>query len=369
MLGSTPAAVAGAALVVSLVTGAAGRLFTGWLVVGVATTSLLTTSTIVLADGIDIRSAPGLASQAEVVVLLTSIVVAARWAPRRQLVASTVLGAGAVGAIALRVHRGPLDGLPAAGVAIWALVGLGAAAIGLYLRSLEERRQRSVFEAQRTQRLHLALDLHDFVAHDVSEMLALAQAGQVLAAGHPRSAESFAKIEHAAQRALRSMDRTVEMLHVASVPPGVVGGDRSGQPTIEGLVELVERFTDANGIRGTVHTDGFTREELGDLPAEASMALYRVAVEALTNVRRHAPTARSVHLAVRRSVQARGATIELSVRNDGGTTTTAPTAPVGRQNGLGLPTLAERVEYLGGRFEAGPDAEGWQVTATLPWEG
>lgn len=92
-----------------------------------------------------------------------------------------------------------------------AAVAVGA---GLHLRSVDALRVRVVADARRAQRLDLARDLHDFVAHDVSGIVAQAQAAQ-LVAGHDSSTALAAlrRIEQAGLKALASMDNTVHMLH------------------------------------------------------------------------------------------------------------------------------------------------------------
>ena len=341
----------------------------GVLCAAVATLSLAITGAVVMTDRVDPLSTPGISTQVEVVLLLGLLVLCGRWAPPGQVVPATAPAVAAVGLIVLRFRYPGDDGVTVAGIAAWAMVAVVAAAAGLHLRSLDERRVRSVIEAQRDQRLHLARDLHDFVAHDVSEMLALAQAGQVVAAEHPRCAEMFVKIEQAGQRALRSMDQTVRMLHALSPASG-----DDGAPTLAELPTLVERFAAAANANANANANDIdldvvlSADEVGRLPHEVSTTLYRVAVEALTNVRRHAQAATAVTVQLRQVATDRGdRAVELSITDDGPGASPRQSDSVGRRNGLGLPALDERVERLGGRFAAGPSTPtGWQVTAALP---
>ena len=372
-LATLPAALAAAALLVTLAGGPTSRRSTGLLLVAAAAASLATTAVVVLADGVDVRSTPGFSTQAEVVAILVMIVVSARWAPSRHAVIGTGLAATAVGVIVLRFRYAGDDGVTIVGIAAWAIVALSASAVGLHLRSLDERRVRAVWEAQRAQRLHLARDLHDFVAHDVSEMLAQAQAGQVLAADHPQCEATFSKIEQAAQRALRSMDQTVQILHAVGLPHGTDElGLNVGPFSLSDLGDVVARFADANGLDAELRIEKeVAQHQLQNVPHEVSATLYRVAVEALTNVRRHAPGASTVTVELRRSVLPGGDEgIELSLIDDAPHDPPASPDPLSRQNGLGLPSLAERVQGLGGQFLAGPvDPAGWSVTATVPLPG
>ncbi|GAA3038620.1 hypothetical protein GCM10020000_16020 [Streptomyces olivoverticillatus] len=90
--------------------------------------------------------------------------------------------------------------------------------------------------------------------------------------------------------------------------------------------------------------------------------MCRVVVEALTNVRRHAPDASEVRVKVARTADA--LTVEVV---DDGTERRALSGRAERRGGLGLPGLAERVESLGGTLRAGArDGGGWRLTAELP---
>ncbi|MER5642504.1 histidine kinase [Kitasatospora sp. NPDC002227] len=244
--------------------------------------------------------------------------------------------------------------LPAVG--FWAAIALLAAAGGGYLRTLDQRRAEAVAAARRSQRLQLARDLHDFVAHDVSEMLALAQAGSFVTETGGPAAELFGRIEYAAQQALAAMDRTVHMLHEE---PPTDGGRRRPLPTLADLPGLADRFAAAEGTAVRLDLDPRLAARL---PREVSATAHRVAVESLTNIRRHAPGTGAVSLAVRRA----GQTLEITVCNEPG----GAAAPRERRGGLGLIQLTEQVEALGGTLTAGPlAAGGWRTAARLPLSG
>ena len=100
------------------------------------------------------------------------------------------------------------------------------------------------------------------------------------------------------------------------------------------------------------------------LRAEPSLALYRVAQEALTNAAKHAPGA---PVTVRLSFD--NEAVAVTVRNElpgSGSDGTARHPLRGSGGGYGLPGMKERVQQAGGHCEAGPDGEGWQVTASIP---
>lgn len=242
----------------------------------------------------------------------------------------------------------PVEGWERVGLLGFGAVGaVGAALIGHYLWSLDERRRREVAAARRAQQLELAHDLHDFVAHDVSGMVALAQAGGCLAERHPEQAEMFRRIEQSGQQALASLDRTVYLLRTEDT------ARRAPQPGLAELPELVERFTASGSAQ--------VRLELPDGPVgrEVGSTAHRIVTEALTNVRRHAPAAREVGVTIRRTG---GRGLEIRVTDDGGGQADRPR----RRGGQGLSALAARVEALDGTLHAGRAEQGWQVTATLP---
>lgn len=279
-------------------------------------------------------------AMAEVLPLLVLIVLAVRRAPGRQAwwAALPVL---AVGVILVRLVWAAEPYLMVSASAGWSLPALVAAAVGLYLRRLDETRRAAVREARRAQRLALARDLHDYVAHDLSGILVQAQAAQVVPGPLPPAvSDALRRIEAAGQRAMASMDRTVDVLH--DEPHG------RSLPGIAALDELVEGFSPPVSLSMTPGLD---------LSREGSATVYRVVTEALTNVRRHAVHATRVSV----SVTSRGDVVRVVIEDDGGGHSEA-----GDRGGYGLAGLAERVELLGGTLSAGPVAGGWALTAEIP---
>ncbi|MBA8948406.1 sensor histidine kinase [Actinomadura namibiensis] len=277
---------------------------------------------------------------------------AARWAPPRIAAAVGAAAGVAVVALVLRLIAADLDVTPttaAIACAIFSAGPAGAAGCGTYLRLLEARRRRAVAMARRDQRLALAHDLHDFVAHDVGAIVAQAQAGQVVAGDPQRVSALFARIEQAGLRALASMDQAVDALH----PDGRDG--LAPPPGLADLPSLTARYAAA----GPAHVDLVLDPGL-EVSREAATTAYRVVVEALTNIRRHAPAATAVTVTVRRTADT---ALEVIVTND---LAGPPGRSTRRAGGLGLHGLAERVRALGGTFSAGPHGPGWRVHAVLP---
>ncbi|WP_406054630.1 histidine kinase [Streptomyces sp. NBC_01077] len=227
---------------------------------------------------------PGTVGTLEAVALLAVLVPTARHAPPPQAIAAGTLAHVAVTLWVLRAwSTDSVRGIVGACI-FWSLLATGAVAGGVYLRVLDARRVSSVAEARRRQRQDLALDLHDFVAHDVSEMVAQAQTGRFFGADDPGVAlDALRRVEEAGLRALAAMDRTVHMLHE----------QRDGDPrhSVKGLdevPELVRRFRESSAGRIEL---SIAPGLLDQVAREVSGTGYRIVVEALTNVRRHAPDA------------------------------------------------------------------------------
>lgn len=289
------------------------------------------------------------------VAVLTLITLTVRWAPVRWAVPAAGAAAICEALLALQVTVPTPAGLDAVAFSLfWSIGTAGAVGLGAYLRALDLRRVEAVRQARRAQRVQLARDLHDFVAHDVSAMVIQAQAAQILLEHDPaEAAAALRAIEEDGARALASMDRTVRMLRELE-------GDRASAEPLPGLDDLpglVRRFADA----------GFPDTELlvepaGPVPREVATTIYRVVVEALTNVRKHAPAGSSVAV----HVKGESGTVVLTV-SDRAAAEASPRLAAAERAGLGLAGLAERVQALGGAFSAGRVADGgWLVKAMFP---
>ncbi|MEV6471494.1 histidine kinase [Streptomyces sp. NPDC051657] len=321
-----------------------------------------------------LEEATGVATLVEIAGLLLLVCLVARYAGTRQaFVLCTVLGLLASTAL-LRLQIPPTALEAAAQSAFFALGAIAAAATGGGLRTLETRRIRAVHEARRSQRLQLAADLHDFVAHDVSGIVVLAQAAQVIGADRPEKVlPLLQQIEASGRQALGSMDRTVHMLRSSDgTTPAGRGATEESQPVaygLEDIVDVVDRFR-ASG-RAEVRLDiDRSPEHVGRVPREVASTAHRVVVEALTNVRRHAGTTPWVTVSVTPGPEHREPSLSVSVTNGSPSISEAGGGYFGdrgRHGASGLEGLAERVRALGGTLEFGVHGEhGWRVTAALP---
>ncbi|WP_326554854.1 sensor histidine kinase [Micromonospora sp. NBC_01813] len=228
-----------------------------------------------------------------------------------------------------------------------------ATGVGIYLRRLDQERERSVAEARRTQRVQLARDLHDWLAHEMTGIVLAAQAGQLTATEPKEAARMFDEIEAAGTRGLDAMDRALRLLRDAVDDPD---GAAERPLTHADVAEVVRRFNAS--ISARVDLDLATN--LDEQRPEVVATVHRTVVESLTNVRRHAPTATLVRVAVTRTA----ATVTVTVTNQGGR---PPRRRRRRRGGTGLANLTKSVEAVDGTFWAGPDAvAGWTVRIEVP---
>lgn len=242
-----------------------------------------------------------------------------------------------------------------------------AAGIGGYLRFQQERRREAVDSVRRAERLELARELHDLVAHHITGIVVQAQAAKVVAEHKPEAVvPALEAIAGAGADALTSMRRLVSVLRAQDE------ASRSPGSTLMDMRTMVERFS-AAGPRVAFDIG----QGIGDgtLAPEVVTTLHRVLQESLTNVRRHAPGTGWVEAdlrltdgaglrAARPGTPAAREVVRLRVRNYG----SASDARISRLGGgFGLVGMAERVEVLGGRLTAGPTHSGdWEVVAEFP---
>ncbi|MGP4030183.1 sensor histidine kinase [Actinomadura sp. 3N407] len=295
-------------------------------------------------------------SLVETVALAMLIVLLVRSAPRRAALVGTLVATLAEAGVALRLVPQWGPGVQAFWVLTWSLAAVSAAALGQYLRTLDARRAQSVLAARQAQRMELASDLHDFVAHDLSGILVQAQAGLVVTTRDPEQAvAALRRIEEATLHALSATDRAIGLLRDDDTP------SRDRIPGLEEIGPLVERFSAA--VPAVTVTLNLNADAGDGLPREISATAYRIVVEALTNVRRHAADATAVTVDIDR-----GATLRIQVVNDLGSHHRR-LSRAGREGGLGLIGLRERIEALGGTLHTGTGTPNcWTLTATLPVE-
>ncbi|GAA1490575.1 histidine kinase [Brachybacterium sacelli] len=225
-------------------------------------------------------------------------------------------------------------------------VVVAAVSIGLLLRVSAAARAQQFAHARREERLALARDVHDTVAHHMTGVIVQAQASRHIAERDPQAAVcALDHIEQASTEALTAMRRVVAMLREDTTPA-------PRAPTeLRAALHQLANATGPPQVRLTIHDDTDTR-----LPPEVSSTVLRITQESLTNARRHAHAS---HIDV--VTRLTDDHVILDITDDG------RGAPPHHGQGYGLVGLAERVDMLVGDFAAGPGpAGGWRVHARLP---
>jgi signal transduction histidine kinase len=198
------------------------------------------------------------------------------------------------------------------------------------------------------ERLHIARELHDVLAHTLAGAAVQAGVAADTLADDPKTSRiAIEAVRGACREARTELAATLGVLRAGGPP------DRAPMPGINQLAGLFDLVRDA-GLRVDLSVEG----EQAEVPPTVSLTTFRIVQESLTNVVRHAQ-ARSVQV----SLTYNTADLTLSITDDG---IGSPAQP---QTGFGLIGMRERAAAIGGRFTAGDHpAGGYQVVAALPTE-
>jgi signal transduction histidine kinase len=261
----------------------------------------------------------------------------------------------------------------------------GAWLVGLVIRGqfsarsahLEIMRERAELTAARQQeegrratiaeRLRIARELHDIVAHHLSVVVIQAQGAQRTIGRDPeRAMAAMTQVEQTGRTALEEMRGLLGLLRSGeqsddradAEADGGAGGARLAPPGLADIGALAEQMR-AAGLQVAVHTAGEPR----DIREDVSLTVYRIVQEALTNVLKHAgPATATVSLSF-------GDAFDISVTDDGRGAAADLTADGLPGAGRGTAGMRERVAMLNGQLTVGPrPGGGFRVHATIPLE-
>ncbi|GLX48322.1 two-component sensor histidine kinase [Streptomyces hygroscopicus subsp. hygroscopicus] len=271
---------------------------------------------------------------------------------------------------------GPLPWYAQENLGILAWTGIGATAgdavrsrraVVQAIRERAERAERTREEEARRrvaeERLRIARDLHDVVAHHIA--LVNVQAGvaaHVMDKRPDQAKEALAHVREASRSALNELRATVGLLRQSGDP----AAPTEPAPGLSLLEELAGTFRSSGLPVEVARADQGTR-----LPAAVDLAAYRIVQEALTNVRKHAGAGARAEVSVVRV----GSDIEITVVDDGSgeppvpdpAPDATPDPDPGTGGGHGLLGMRERVSALGGALTTGPRyGGGFRVHAILP---
>jgi signal transduction histidine kinase len=240
------------------------------------------------------------------------------------------------------------------GTAFGCLVVVVAWVLG-WIRRERHRHAKQVAE-QRTQRaigderLRIARELHDIVAHSMSLIAVRASVADHVFGVRPLEAQAALRdIEAASRSALSQLRQVVEGLRDD-------GGDYAPAPGLADLPALAGR-AEAGGVSVRLTVAG--EEAIEQVPEAVGLSAFRIVQEALTNTVKHAAAPAVCTI----TVTVTSAEIRIRAADDG-----VPAPASG--GGHGIIGMRERVAAWGGEFSAGPgDTGGFVVTATLPYRG
>ncbi|WP_329298251.1 sensor histidine kinase [Streptomyces sp. NBC_00659] len=245
----------------------------------------------------------------------------------------------------------PPSWMQEAGIATWVVAVVALSELVRVRREQwsRERAERAQAARRRAdeERLRIARELHDVLAHSISVINVQAGVGLALLDSDPEQARTaLTTIKAASKEALGEVRQVLDTLRTPGEAP------RAPAPGLDRLPELVEQAASA----------GLTVEIEGEVPAPApgtDLAAFRIVQEALTNVVRHSGSRRArVRFDHERGV------LRLRIDDEG----PATGADAGG-SGNGLAGMRERAAALGGTIEAGPrDDGGFRVLAVLPWK-
>ncbi|MFE2866166.1 sensor histidine kinase [Embleya sp. NPDC059259] len=261
---------------------------------------------------------------------------------------------------------------PALGIAAWLLVLAGIGEVVRLRRAFnaaEAQRARvhslGLAEAERRragdERLRIARELHDVLAHHISLMNVQASVGLELMDTSPEQArEALTAVKYASREALGELRSVLDILKGDSVDhSGPDGAPRAPTAGLDRLDDLVAR-TSAGGLTVRVERTGTVRP----LTAAVDLAAYRIVQEALTNTLRHAAASEAVV-----GVTYGETGLQVSIRDNGRGPEPSPSpADALTSGGNGLHGMRQRAAALGGRCVAGPvPGRGFHVQAHLPY--
>jgi len=257
------------------------------------------------------------------------------------------------------LHVSPVD--------VWPLllIALGAGTLLNRARRLQVEEDRTAQLAVAEERVRIARELHDIVAHGVSLMTIQIAAARRVSATRPEASEqSLVAAEQTGRQTLSELDNLLAALRGADASIGAAGAPVPGWAETGDERRPLPRLADIGSLVGSLRDAGreVSFSTLGDVPrvpSSVELVLYRVVQEALTNAVRYAGDS-PIDVQMLYTPDA----ITLFVDDEG-----PGAAAVGRQGGgHGLAGMAERLATVGGSLQAGPrdPGPGWRVQASVP---
>ena len=223
----------------------------------------------------------------------------------------------------------------------------------------ERERQEEARRAVTEERLRIARELHDVIAHSMSVIAVQSGVGNHVIDSQPAQAQqALAAIEATSRAALTEMRRLLGVLRQEGEPRGSL----SPAPGLADLGTLAAQVRDA-GLQVWINVEG----QRGSVPPAIDLSAYRVIQEALTNVIKHAASASA---AATVTIRYRDDSVTVEIANQAPAVPVAAVPAARTGSGHGIIGMRERVAVFGGEFAAGPQPDGgFEVRACFPITG
>lgn len=205
-------------------------------------------------------------------------------------------------------------------------------------------------DAAERERIRIARELHDVIAHSVTVMVVQAGAAERVSVASPSAVDAMRTIQQVGRQALAELSGLLGVLRDGDESVGM-----GPQPGLDALPALFDR-----SAAGGVVVSASVAPDLGHrLPVGAQLATFRIIQEALTNVRKHSAAG-----SVRVGIGLADGMLRLTVDDDGPARQEGPVAP---GSGLGLRGARERAKVYGGTVDAGRTSDGgFRLCAVIP---
>jgi signal transduction histidine kinase len=210
--------------------------------------------------------------------------------------------------------------------------------------------------AVRSERLRIARELHDIVAHAVSVMVLQAAGARAVLTSDPQRADAaLDTVQDVGRQSMNELRRLLGLLRSASADLDVPTSDQ--QPDLDGVDTLL-----TNAVAAGLIVDKQVWGTPGPLDPSVSLAAYRIVQEALTNALKHAGPGTPAQVVLRWEPDQ----VTVTVQNDAPPPGSRHAGPTPLSTGHGLLGLRERVQTAGGSLHVGPTPTGFVVQAVLP---
>jgi signal transduction histidine kinase len=288
--------------------------------------------------------------------LFVAVALAGIRLPATPSTVALALAAAAFVAPAIHLHRsaGMIAGTELGIVAFYLVARFGRSAAEAHeqtrrlLLELQASRNAEAEAAMLRERSRLARDMHDVLAHSLSGLMLQLEGARMLSTQPDADGQlppALDRAHHLARAGLEEARRAIAALRDEDLP----GPDR--------LKQLTADFEQDSHVHTSLQITGTARE----LDSETALTIYRVAQEALTNIRKHA-TPDGVEVSL--SYDAGGT--RLTVRDHAQTPVAAVLPSRGDSSGYGLTGMRERAELLGGSLSADHTPDGFRVELWIP---